>query len=123
MKDVKWRNWSMMRKCTSKRSRNGYVRWIKRRLQSHLTCMVRESRESSPDQARIENRNLGDNGKQQQKDGEPKRHDSKPTTEETKLLTDGEYREWLINENSSPCEECGRRMTGRTIGRRTTTTE
>lgn len=66
----------------------------------------RESRESSPVQARIENKNSRDTVKQQD-DSEPKKPDPKATKEETRPLTDEEYLEWLINENSGPCEECG----------------
>ncbi|VDO91585.1 unnamed protein product [Heligmosomoides polygyrus] len=66
----------------------------------------RESRESSPVQARIENKNSRDTVKQQD-DSEPKKPDPKATKEEARPLTDEEYLEWLINENSGPCEECG----------------
>ncbi|VDO79728.1 unnamed protein product [Heligmosomoides polygyrus] len=68
----------------------------------------RESGENSPDHARIDNKNSRDNVKQQE-DSEPKKPDPMKTTEGTRPLTGEEYLEWLINENSGPCEECDRR--------------
>ncbi|VDO99847.1 unnamed protein product [Heligmosomoides polygyrus] len=71
-----------------------------------LRC--KDSRAYSPDPALSESKNpTTENIKKPKAKIDKKGSGSDTAAEEVKPLTDEEYLEWLIEENSAPCEDCG----------------